>query len=366
MHLRLPLRAYSAAPPVTAGEPSALPTRRWVREQFKRTDDGAGGRLQTLRRALKFWLRCWWHAKALRTSAMAFESDSLASVIGNEPTAPLRPLRSYLRQGLSATARARAVQAHFTWLSSTLPHPVIDRLYHDAPLALLEGSTPVKDLGLALGCAGGRGREGEMALHLEWKGQPVMTLVFSVLDGAVVASKSEVGQLAGLRPVVGALQGARGTDIALRELAAACQRLRPSALLIVGLQGLCEAWGLKPPLCVATQSHIYTGYRSRRRKVSLDYDAAWRESGATAAGRHYWALPAAPLLRPDTEVESRKRAQHRRRNALRLDFFLAARDSAAALDAPRSALGASPHWGAMQRPGEAGSTHSRSSPSCDA
>ena len=221
------------------------------------------------------------------------------------------------------------MQAHFTWLSSALPRPLIDRLYHDAPVELLGGLSPVKDLGLALGRSGGRGREGEMALHLEWKGQPVMTLVFSVLDGAVVASKSDAHQLTGLRPVVGAMQGARGTDVALRELAAACQRLRPSALLVVGLQGLCEAWGLKAPLCVATQSHIYTGYRSRRRKVGLDYDAAWRESGATAAGRHYWALPQAPLLRPDTEVESRKRAQHRRRNALRQELFLAARDAAA-------------------------------------
>jgi uncharacterized protein VirK/YbjX len=329
MDLRFPLRAVKATPSATAVSTPPLPTQVWVREQFRRTDDGAGGRLQTLRRGLKFWWRCWWHARALQTSTAAFESESLSSVIGNEPTAPLRPLRSYLRQGLSGVARARAVQAHFTWLSTALPRPLIDRLYHEAPLPLLGGLTPVKDLGLALGRSGGRGREGEMALHLEWKGQPVMTLVFSVLDGAVVASKSEVDALAGLRPVVGALQGARGTDIALRELAAACQRLRPSALLLVGLQGLCEAWGLKPPLCVATQSHIYTGYRSRRRKVGLDYDAAWRESGATAAGRHYWALPAAPLLRPDTEVESRKRAQHRRRNALRQDFFLAARDGAA-------------------------------------
>lgn len=329
MDLRFPVRAVSAPPSSPVVSAPALPTQVWVREQFRRTDDGAGGRLQTLRRGLKFWWRCWWHAEALQTSTAAFQSESLSSVVGNEPTAPLRPLRSYLRQGLSGVARARAVQAHFTWLSSALPRPLIDRLYHDAPVELLGGLSPVKDLGLALGRSGGRGREGEMALHLEWKGQPVMTLVFSVLDGTVVASKSEVDALAGLRPVVGALQGARGTDMALRELAAACQRLRPSALLLVGLQGLCEAWGLKPPLCVATQSHIYTGYRSRRRKVSLDYDAAWRESGATAAGRHYWALPAAPLLRPDTEVESRKRAQHRRRNALRQDFFLAARDGAA-------------------------------------
>ncbi|CAN5547858.1 hypothetical protein BH11PSE7_BH11PSE7_29960 [soil metagenome] len=329
MSLQVSLPPSGFAPTSEPTYAPPLPTQRWVREQFSCTDDGAGGRLQTLRRSLKFWWRCWWHAKALQTSAAAFENDSLASVIGNEPTAPLRPLRSYLRQGLSGAARARAVQAHFTWLSSALPRPLIDRLYREPPLALLGGLSPVKDLGLALGRSGGRGREGEMSLHLEWKGQPVMTLVFSVLDGAVVASKSEVDQLMGLRPVVGALQGARGTDVALRELASSCQRLRPSALLIVGLQGLCEAWGLKPPLCVATQSHIYTGYRSRRRKVGLDYDAAWRESGATAAGRHYWALPAAPQLRPDTEVESRKRAQHRRRNALRQDFFLAARDAAA-------------------------------------
>ena len=80
---------------------------------------------------------------------------------------------------------------------------------------------------------------------------------------------------------------------------------------------------LDAPLGVAAESHVYSGYASRRRKVELDYDAAWTDVGGQRTGRHYWTLPALPVLRSEAEVESRKRAQHRRRNALRVDLIMA-------------------------------------------
>ncbi len=312
--------AAGARPELTAG---------WIHRQFERTDDRAGGALQTLRRRLKFWCRCIWNSSALRTSLGSFNSPALSSVVAHEPTTQVRPLRSYLRRGLTAPQRALAVKAHFNWLSATLPEPVIAQLYGAGPRALLDAGSPVNNLGLSLSRAAGLGREGELALNLEWKGVRVMSLAFSVLDAALVMPAQDhanAGSLRGRRAVVGALQGTRGADIALRELSAACQRIRPSALLMVGLQAVSEAAGLQAPLCVATRSHVYASYMSLRRKANLDYDAAWREASAEQAGSHYWLLPARPLLRPDSEVESHRRAQHRRRNALRQDFFRAAAD----------------------------------------
>ena len=290
----------------------------WVRTQFRRTDDGAGGPLQTLRRGVKFWVRCWWSSRALAMSTAAFRDSALDSIAETRPELALRPLRSYLRRGLGSVRRAQALREHFEWLSQCLPMTVIDRLYAGESIALLEpGASPVAGLGVSLSSASNLGREGELALHLEWQGRRAMSLAFSVVDASRVLGAADPAPARGPRIVIGTLQGTRGADTALRDLGAAAQRLRPSALLVLAAQALTAAWGLKAPLGVAAQSHVYAGYASCRRQVALDYDAAWRDAGAQRSSRHYWTLPASPVLRPDAEVESRRRAQHRRRNALR-------------------------------------------------
>ena len=317
-----PVRSVQA-PSLSAG---------WVRAQFRRTDDGAGGRLQTLRRGVKFWVRCWWSSQALAVSTAAFRDSALDSVVESQPEVQLRPLRSYLRRGLGPARRAQALREHFEWLSHRLPMPTIDRLYAGESIALLEpGSGAIEGLGVTLSTASNLGREGELALHLEWQGRRVMSLAFSVLEASRVISASDPAHGHGPRIVIGTLQGARAADGALRELSAAAQRLRPTALLVLAVQALSAAWGLAAPLGVAAESHVYAGYASRRRKVALDYDAAWQDAGAQRTGRHYWSLPAAPVLRPDAEVESRRRAQHRRRNALREGLLAAVRARAASL-----------------------------------
>jgi uncharacterized protein VirK/YbjX len=301
----------------------------WIRAQFRRTDDGAGGPLQTLRRGIKFWARCLWHVAPLRLSVGTFRKESLDSVVQGEPAVQSRPLRSYLRHGLSAANRARAVKSHFTWLSVNLPPALIDRLYLEGPVTLLQSTA--QRPGLLLSRASGLGREGELALHLEWSGVTLMSLAFSALEAGAVLPGREASHLNGTRAVVGALQGARGADTALRELSTHCQRLRPSALLLIALQALSAGWGLQAPMCVAARSHVYAGYRSPRRKAALDYDSVWQSSGGEPAGRHYWLLPARPVLRPDSEVESKKRAQHRRKNLLRDEFFASTFDAAQSL-----------------------------------
>ncbi|HKX44704.1 MAG TPA: DUF535 family protein [Burkholderiaceae bacterium] len=302
-----------------------------MRWQFRRTDDGAGGRLQALRRGVKFWWRCWRNAAALRLSTSVFHDSALDSIVDIEPAMPLRPLRSYLRRGLSSRTRARALQSHFAWLSQNMPPEQIDQLYLGGPSVLVGDGSVVPGLGILLSRAAHLGREGELALHLEWQGTRVMSLAFSVLNAELVVASGEPLELRGLRAVVGSLQGARGADDALRELSTACERLRPSALLITALQGLSVAWSLRAPLCVAAESHVYAGYASRRRRVGIDYDAAWRDGGGERMARHYWLLPETPRLRPDSEVESRRRAQHRRRNALRTGLCAAVRVSAGRL-----------------------------------
>ena len=330
LRIALPGGATVTAPVRSALAPSV--SAGWVRTQFSRTDDGAGGRLQTLRRGVKFWVRCWWSSRALAMSTAAFRDSALDSIVEARPELALRPLRSYLRRGLGSVRRAQALREHFEWLSQRLPMATIDRLYEGESVALLQTDfAAIAGLGVTLSTASNLGREGELALHLEWQGRRVMSLAFSVLDANRVISVADPSHGIGPRLVIGTLQGARGADAALRELSAAAQRLRPTALLVLAVQALSAAWGLGAPLGVAAESHVYAGYASRRRKVALDYDAAWQEAGAQRTGRHYWSLPAWPVLRPEAEGEARRRAQHRRRNALREGLIAAVRTRAASL-----------------------------------
>lgn len=58
-------------------------------------------------------------------------------------------------------------------------------------------------------------------------------------------------------------------------------------------------------------------HQPRLARVGLDYDATRRDSGGEPVGRHYRLLPQRTRLRPEAEVEPRRRAQHRRRNVVR-------------------------------------------------
>ena len=296
---------------------SGLGIVRWAGAVFERCDDGVGGPLQRMRRRIKFWARCCRHPGALRASVASLHEHGLDRLLANDPSLPLRVLRPYLRSGLRAGERAAAFDNHFRWLARHMPPAWIDSLYAGRMIPLL-APTPIAGLEFGLAIPHGLGREGELALHLHWQGQRAMSLAFSIASGETVVGSDAA---ADLHAVVGVIQGLPNADGLLRDISSACERLRPTALMVVAMQALCAGWQIGAPLCVAPDSHVYAGYRSQRRRIGLDYDTVWKDAGGTPVGSHYWLLPPAPRLRPDAEVESRHRAQHRRRNALRTRLF---------------------------------------------
>ena len=292
-----------------------------VDELFACTDDGSGGPWQTLRRRCKLRLRSWFHADAIQSTIAVFRDGQLQGLPRSEPGLLLKPLRSYLRRGLSPLQRAQAMRSHFSWLTQALPKSTIESLYEDRGLVLSEGlpgaAPGASGLRIVLTRAGGWGREGELALHLEHDEARLMTLAFSVVERHLVFGGSSSPHVL----LSGAIQGRRGADRVLHAVSNDAERLRPHVLLVTALQGLARGLGVAGLYGVSASAHVYAGYRSRARHVGIDYDALWSEVGGTRAGSHYWALPAQPRLRDECEVPSKKRSQHRRRNALREALF---------------------------------------------
>ena len=301
--------------------PNLHPYFSSVDELFACTDDGSGGPWQTLRRRMKLRLRSWCHADAIQSTIAVFRDGQLQGLPRSEPSLLIKPLRSYLRRGLSPLQRAQALRSHFSWLTRTLPKSTIDSIYQDTGLILCEGlpgaAPGASRLRFVLTSAGAWGREGELSLHLEHAGARLMTMAFSIVERHLAFGGNASSHVL----LSGAIQGRRGADKALHAVSNDVERLRPHALLVTAVQGLARGLGVDGVYGVCASAHIYAGYRSRSRQVGIDYDALWRETGGTRAGPHYWVLPAQPQLRHERDVPSKKRSQRRRRNALREALF---------------------------------------------
>lgn len=299
-------------------------------ELFRLTDDGSGGPLQTFKRQLKLRWRVWRGRHSLRQVVLTLAYPELARLPVLDPQLLLRPLRSYLWNGLGRLQRARAFEAHFSWLRQQVDQADIDELYRSGGLPVT--SLPLNGGALDVVLAPGRGlgREGELELHLFFSGQVLLRAAFSVLPVALLggadkadnADKAAAPDPAASRAmVIGCVQGSVGRGDEMKALTHAAHRARPKALLLDALQALAEAWQIGRIVGVATRSHVYGRYRSLSRRVGMDYDAMWQELGAEQRSAHHWELPLQPQLRADEAVPSKKRAEHRRRCELRRALF---------------------------------------------
>lgn len=296
------------------------------RALFRSTDDGAGGRWATFRRAVKFFWRFALHKAGVQTCLASLHRLKQEHGAHYPIEVSLRPLRPYLCDGLSVADRAACVVFHFNWLHTTLRPETCRALWQQQGLLLPLAAESCTDVALVLRQSASQCREGELSFDLMFRGQRLVSTHFSIVGAraaGIACAERSVAFVAGF-------QGVRGTEALMRELGTQLHRLRPSALLLCALQGLCAGWGLPAPVTVAQHAHVSAGY-VRRRRIQLDYDSVWSEAGADRLGPRHWQLPALPQIRPDSEVASKHRAQHRRRNAAKLAFFEACRDAASAM-----------------------------------
>jgi len=296
------------------------------RALFQCTDDGAGGKWATFKRAVKFFGRFALRRAGVQTCLQSLNRLNQEHGARYPIEVSLRPLRQYLCDGLSVADRAACVVNHFSWLHAALSPETCQALWQQKCLLLPLAAEGCADIEIVLRQSASQSREGELTLDLLFRSQRLVSTHFSIVD----ARAAGIGADAHSVVLVAGFQGVRGTDALMRDLGTQLHRLRPSSLLLCALQGVCAGWDLPAPVAVAQQSHVSASY-ARRKRIQLDYDSVWSESGADRLGPRHWQLPAEPAIRPDTEVASKHRAQHRRRNAAKLAFFESCRDAAAAM-----------------------------------
>lgn len=284
---------------------------------FQRTDDGAGGPLQTFKRRLKFALRYWWWQSSLQALHAHLERLGLAELLNTDPTLLFKITRAYLWSGLSGKERLAAQLAHFDWLVGTMGVNRVLQLYRDGNLLLAQWQRKDAVVSACLQPGRGLGREGELELHLNLNDGIVMRSSFSVLPNHLVGVDTP-----GPVMVLGSLQGSyEGKDL-VKDFTQQMERTRPSGILHTVLQGLAAGWGVVDILGVSDKGHIYADYGSLAKRVGVRYDTIWQELGAEQpVTAMHWRVPLVWMPRPEEEVPSSKRSQLRRRNALRQTLF---------------------------------------------
>ncbi|MGA7437547.1 MAG: DUF535 family protein [Luteibacter sp.] len=233
------------------------------------------------------------------------ESPAMAGITEVDQVLVERYQHRYISKAWTTEQRLRAVRAHYDFALSRFPRELFHMLYRERQV--LAGKLTLRDgapLSLLLKAPIRRGREGELSISLtDASGLQLSYAQFSFING-------------GRAIVIGCLQGAANNAgrEAVRELTKQCHGLRPKNLLLSMVRAIADAFGVEEVLGVGNGRHVFAGIAN---KVKADYDAFWVEAGGEAADDGFYRLPPRDPIRLESDVESKRRSEFRRREALR-------------------------------------------------
>jgi len=233
------------------------------------------------------------------------ETPPMAGVSSVDTILTERYQHRYIHKAWSWQKRMDVLRGHYEFALTHFPRPLFHMLYRERTVLL--GKVTLRNgepLSLVLKAPYRRAREGEMTLSLvDHQGMQLSYAAFSFMDdGKAIA--------------IGCLQGApnhAGLE-AVRELTRQCHGLRPKNLLLSLIRALAEAFEVERVLGISNESHVFAGIAD---KVKADYNGFWRESGGTETADGFYAMAPHEPVRCETEVESKRRSEFRRREALR-------------------------------------------------
>lgn len=234
------------------------------------------------------------------------DAPAMAGLSTIDGTLTERYQHRYMNRHWSTTQRLAATREHYVFAVDRFPPALFDQLYRQREarvgrLVLRDGS----GLSLLLKAPPIRGREGELSISLtdDW-GLQISYATISFVDG-------------GRGVIIGCLQGAAnnaGRD-AIRELTRQSHGLRPKNLLLSMIRSLAVAMGAERVLGIGNDAHPFAS----RKKIKADYDAFWQENGGVADAQGFYAMSVDEPVRCASAVESKRRSEFRRREALRAE-----------------------------------------------
>ena len=232
------------------------------------------------------------------------EAPAMVGLTSLDRTLIERYQHRYMNRHWSMSQRLAATREHYAFALGHFPSPLFDRLYRArgvplGRLTLRDGSS----LSLSLKAPTLRAREGELSISLvDDRGLQLSYATISFVDN-------------GRTVIIGCLQGAAnnaGRDV-IRDLTRQSHGLRPKNLLLSMIRSLAQAMGAERLLGIGNEAHPFAS----RKRIKADYDAFWLENGGVADTQGFYVMSVHEPLRSESMVESKRRSEFRRREALR-------------------------------------------------
>jgi len=286
-------------------------------ELFLLTDNLAGGRMQTMKRRLKFKLRQKLFSVELAEIKQYFELHQLTPLLEIDPSLSLKCTRAYLWKGLDGQQRVAAQLAFFDWFLDKFKLADVLSFYENGPVSLAKIQHNDTNFEVVLSPSRGLAREGELAVTLLINGAVLLRSSVSILPAQMLGLPGDGHAL-----FVGCFQGTSNTKELVKQATQALERTKPTFILLNALQAMSQVWDLVGIVGVADKKHAYASYFSLSKRINIRYDDVWQQLGATKqTAQQDWVLPLVWEARPEHEVESKKRSALKRRNAMRQKFI---------------------------------------------
>lgn len=231
-----------------------------------------------------------------------YRSVQLSSVIEGVPHFIERPINKYLHKAWSGKQKLITASYTLNLIETTFKPEAIEAMFCSKRQGLKVADIELKsgDFAQLSLIYSQYPREGDLTLHLKNEaGDDIYLMSFSF---------GPEGQM-----YVCSLQGP-STEQSVEQVKMITKQMhnmRPKNLLMSAVYAVAAFFHVKSILGISNQSHI----KSQHLKSS--YDTFWLECGATATANGWFQLPAQEPVRDIESVKSQRRAEFRRREALR-------------------------------------------------
>lgn len=246
----------------------------------------------------KYALRMLLHRRQIRAlEAFVNSRPDYQALFAKRPQDAYPLVHAFIDKRFNADGRLAAMRHDIAAACRLFPEPMLaklDNIGTDIPLVRISDG-----LLLVLNRNGICADEGLWAVTLtDGAGSRLYNATFALLPEGLVAAS---------------VQGPAGDEAkdTVRRLTKQLHGLRPQGLISSALQYLAAALGL-PALGIAHDHQVKLRWKLKKR-VKMNYDHFWQESGAILGGDGYWHLPAAPQRKQMDEIESKKRSMYRKR-----------------------------------------------------